>query len=1119
MKKFLVVLLALAMILAIASTAMAADTKIPDYNDTKTSTEYANDIYRLTALGVLEGNTGWGGAYRPADNLTRAEFAKIACFMFGKQSQVNYYKAQPSAFSDVEEGFWAEGWINCANDNGLMIGIGGGKFAPQANVTKQEVATVVLRAVGYTDELPGAWPADYIAKSQKVIAPFASKTLFDYVEIIDGTAATRAEMAAIVNYALDLYRVAPAGNQLIVNGISDADADGYLYKALKTNEADIYNFFLGVDIKDAKIEIPLAGPNGPKVTLTVDPNLTTRETLLWDVFHAFGIPYLFERWASFGPAENLQYVEASGWGYEDFKKGELVFGDALTNEPFSGYSAGLRAQQKELVPTGLLIPVASDYYIFDDCLDGELWQLGGRLANLTLTVDVSKIDVLKKAIKAMNGPTAPGFLAKGVEAVYAEMLADVTYIDEETEVKDFYDEKVKVDNADIYSLDLDGFIGANLNGNYDIYDYDWFLDDQIGIVKKVADDKVTVDNLNFGDKKEAGVFCLLGDDCKKKHDLKYVFLKDNKLQDASCLKLNDVLYKAGYLAENEVALYIVYTPKAATLDELSRKSEKHPTAHMIISGDEYGWCTNDIAHQVSYDGGYPGDDDTYVGIKYDEIKDYASEDCLFAPGYGKKYVATIIFAADAKDIHFGVLDGLKAEHEYDEPDDYFAVGAKIYGVDGLEDEDTEYAVSQKFNVGNKNNTDIPSAKRYYGWLGNFELNDKGKIKIADKSLTNGVLTDPSKSGIGVPNGDDTGFVPLAPASDPITINTNDNGVLSKVAIEDIDALNALIEAKYPDEYLKHAGKSMKITKDTIIYEITTDPDPIESEEEDTQEEDTQKGTDEENAEDEAEITLAEEFAFDSVKLGDPNDYIGKEFSCNQFSIFAWDGNEITVLYVVNPHFHGDIIMGLFDTQHVDGEGDFAKYEDGTKIYFTDEEEAAKLTDHDLVYALYKTKDDKADVVYIAGEEAPKPEDLEAGDFVALVVCNGFALKGDPTSAAIMGSTDADSAKALLKKYTDGAYEVSDVVAITDQFLDEEDFMDKFTDDTEFIDMTGDGDFYDANDFHAGDDYGYIFVVDEFNEVLKVFRVDPTLKPGDENAELPISWEFGTAWDFFEDLFD
>ena len=143
MKKFLVVLLALAMVFAIATTAMAADKVIPDYNDTKTSTEYANDIYRLTALGVLEGNTGWGGAYRPADKLTRAEFAKIACFMFGKQDYKAYYAAQKSAFSDVPEGHWAEGWINCANDNGLMIGVGGGKFEPDTTLTRAQIAKII----------------------------------------------------------------------------------------------------------------------------------------------------------------------------------------------------------------------------------------------------------------------------------------------------------------------------------------------------------------------------------------------------------------------------------------------------------------------------------------------------------------------------------------------------------------------------------------------------------------------------------------------------------------------------------------------------------------------------------------------------------------------------------------------------------------------------------------------------------------------------------------------------------------------------------------------------------------------------------------------------------------
>ena len=150
MKKYLVVLLALAMVFAFATTAFAADDVIPDYTDVKVDTEYANDIYRLTALGVLQGNNGWGGAYRPAEYLTRAEFAKIAVYMYGIEDTVNYYASLKSSFTDVAEGFWAEGYINAALDNGLMKGRGNGIFDPQSTVTTQEVATVVLRAVGYT---------------------------------------------------------------------------------------------------------------------------------------------------------------------------------------------------------------------------------------------------------------------------------------------------------------------------------------------------------------------------------------------------------------------------------------------------------------------------------------------------------------------------------------------------------------------------------------------------------------------------------------------------------------------------------------------------------------------------------------------------------------------------------------------------------------------------------------------------------------------------------------------------------------------------------------------------------------------------------------------------------
>ena len=64
MKKFLVVLLALAMVFGLGSVAFAADTQIADYADLAgVPAEQQAAIYRLTALGVLAGD-GVGGDFR-----------------------------------------------------------------------------------------------------------------------------------------------------------------------------------------------------------------------------------------------------------------------------------------------------------------------------------------------------------------------------------------------------------------------------------------------------------------------------------------------------------------------------------------------------------------------------------------------------------------------------------------------------------------------------------------------------------------------------------------------------------------------------------------------------------------------------------------------------------------------------------------------------------------------------------------------------------------------------------------------------------------------------------------------------------------------------------------------
>lgn len=278
MKKTLVVLLALMMVFAFATTAMAADEQYVPYADiADQDVDIQTAIERLTILGALTGYDAEGTKFAPAQLITREEFATIGVRIAGLEDQVALYASMASAFKDVEEGRWSEGYINAANANGIMIGRGNGVFDPKANVTMQEVTTVLLRAVGYDDRLPGAWPSDYNTKAVNV-------GITEYVDYIGPKAATRGEVASLVNEAVDLNMVEYVGND-IAAGIGQAqgtvDKDGYMYVVLATNEGKV-NTDLLMHSFDAY----------------------TEDVTFWD--------------------ETKDYSEAFGWGFDDFDKWEIV---------------------------------------------------------------------------------------------------------------------------------------------------------------------------------------------------------------------------------------------------------------------------------------------------------------------------------------------------------------------------------------------------------------------------------------------------------------------------------------------------------------------------------------------------------------------------------------------------------------------------------------------------------------------------------------------------------------------------------------------------------------------------------------------------------------------------
>ena len=240
MKKLIVVLLAMVMVFAFAATASAVtwnDNEIPDYTDVANLTEEQQvAIYRLTALGVIDGMNGWGGAYAGDTYFTREQLAKIAVYLSGNEDAVDLYASFGSAFGDIAEGRWSEGYINLCYELGLMKGVSTTAmiFAPTSTVTYQEFATVVLRALGYDDNLPGVWPADYSNKAVKM-------GLTKYTDYVGPQAINRADMAVMADNALDEDMVTYVGNNSlsgVISAINDnyVDPDGYTYSALYTNE-------------------------------------------------------------------------------------------------------------------------------------------------------------------------------------------------------------------------------------------------------------------------------------------------------------------------------------------------------------------------------------------------------------------------------------------------------------------------------------------------------------------------------------------------------------------------------------------------------------------------------------------------------------------------------------------------------------------------------------------------------------------------------------------------------------------------------------------------------------------------------------------------------------------
>ena len=206
MKKVLSIVLSIAMVVCLAPTmAFAATTSAQSdaaYSDI-TGKPCEGAVNVLSALGVVDGFTD--GTYKPEQTVTRAQMAKLVVTALGV---ADYATAKVSKYTDMGAATWAIPYVEYASNLNIVNGVGNGKFNPNGLVTYEQAVTMIVRALGYTDqckEMNGTWPAIYVQKGM---------ALGIFTDVVNGGAngATRGDIAVMLFNAIDLPEVYADGD-------------------------------------------------------------------------------------------------------------------------------------------------------------------------------------------------------------------------------------------------------------------------------------------------------------------------------------------------------------------------------------------------------------------------------------------------------------------------------------------------------------------------------------------------------------------------------------------------------------------------------------------------------------------------------------------------------------------------------------------------------------------------------------------------------------------------------------------------------------------------------------------------------------------------------------------
>ena len=134
-------------------------------------TDMSNHQWAVTAVnylrdsGIISGKSNT--QFAPADNVTRAEFAKILVNAIG--INVSDYNGE---FEDVKASDWYAPFVSAAVKNGIILGADG-RFMPNQNITRQDMAVMIQRALNLDDS-----EYNEVFNDSAYISDYAQKAIF-----------------------------------------------------------------------------------------------------------------------------------------------------------------------------------------------------------------------------------------------------------------------------------------------------------------------------------------------------------------------------------------------------------------------------------------------------------------------------------------------------------------------------------------------------------------------------------------------------------------------------------------------------------------------------------------------------------------------------------------------------------------------------------------------------------------------------------------------------------------------------------------------------------------------------------------------------------------------------